>query len=248
VPCLLYTPPPLSTRIDHSLIPPKETKLDWNDSTGVLQGIMVGHEGQYFSDPKSSNLPFDASNPLLDLQLGSLDPALNHPLLSQWPSHPRDLYYSQYAHSGLTGDQDAWNPLLATGVPATSSISHLNMPAQMPDQECCFSQHHYSEPSEDGCQYIDSYHSTNSGYGGTSFATQSVVASYSVDSSSPQIDMTDNMSTESGPSFDRPNYGSVSGPSYTPGFVGSPQQLVDSSMLCEDPSCKWVGKCPSDKR
>jgi hypothetical protein len=122
------------------------------------------------------------------------------------------------------------------------------MSAQMPDQDCCFSQHHYSEPSEDGSQYIDSYHSTDSGYGGTSCKTQSVVASYSVDSSSPQIDMTDNMSTESGPSFDHPKYGSVSGPSYTPEFVGSPQQLVDASMLCEDPSCKWVGKCPSDKR
>ncbi|KAJ5253777.1 hypothetical protein N7524_010957 [Penicillium chrysogenum] len=226
----------------------EETKLDWNDSTDVLQGIMVGHEGQYLSVPKSSNLPFDASNPLLDLQLGSLNPTLNHPLLSQWPSHPRDLYYSQYTHSRLTDDQDAWNPLLATGVLTTSSLSHLNMPAQMPDQDCCFSQHHYSEPSEDGSQYIDSYHSTDSGYGRTSCTTQSVVASYSVDSSSPQIDMTDNMSTESGPSFDHPKYESVSGPSYTSEFVGSPQQLVDASMLCEDPSCKWVGKCPSDKR
>lgn len=208
---------------------------------------MGGHEGHDMSDSKSS-LPFDAANPLLDLQLGSLDPTLN-PLLGQWPSHSRDLYYSQYTHSRLTGDQDAWNPLLATGVPAASSISHMNMPAQMPDQDCCFSQHRYSEPSENGSQYMDSYHSTDSGYGATSCATQSVVASsYSVDSSSPHIDMAENMSTESGSSFDHPQYGSVSEPSYTSEFVSSPSQLVDVSMRCEHPSCKWVGKCPSDKR
>ncbi|KAF7517574.1 hypothetical protein PCG10_001152 [Penicillium crustosum] len=225
----------------------EETQLDWNDSTDVLQGIMVGHEGHDMSDSKSS-LPFDAANPLLDLQLGSLDPTLN-PLLGQWPSHSRDLYYSQYTHSRLTGDQDAWNPLLATGVPAASSISHMNMPAQMPDQDCCFSHHRYSEPSENGSQYMDSYHSTDSGYGATSCATQSVVASsYSVDSSSPHMDMAENMSTESGSSFDRPQYGSVSEPSYTSEFMSSPSQLVDTSMRCEHPSCKWVGKCPSDKR
>ncbi|CAI7611980.1 unnamed protein product [Penicillium glandicola] len=217
-----------------------EETLGWNYPTDILQGLMGGHEGHDLSDPKSSNLPFDAANPLLDLQLGSLDPTLN-PLLSQWPSNPRDIYYPHYPHSRLTGDQDAWNPLLATGVPPTSSISHMNMPAHMPDQDCCFSQHHYSEPSENGSQYMDSYHSTDSGYSGTSCATQSVVASsYSIESSSPQMDMAENMSTESGPSFDYPQY--------TSEFMGSPSQLVDSSMRCEHPSCKWVGKCPSDKR
>ncbi|CDM29245.1 Zinc finger, C2H2-like [Penicillium roqueforti FM164] len=225
-----------------------ETQLDWNDSTDILQGIMVGHEGHDLSDFRPSNIPFDAANPLLDLQLGSLDPTVNHPLLSQWPSHPSDLYYSQYAHSRLIGDQDAWNPLLATGVPAASSISHLNMSVQMPDQDCCLSQHHYSEPSENGSQYIDSYHSADSGYGGTSCATQSVVASsYSVDSS-PHVEMTENMPTESGPLFGHSKYGSVSGSSYTSEFMGSPSQLVDTSMRCDHPSCKWVGKCPSDKR
>ncbi|KAJ5199635.1 Zinc finger C2H2 [Penicillium cf. griseofulvum] len=221
----------------------EETQLGWNDSTDILQGIMVGHEGQDPSDPKSSNVPFDLANPLLDLQLGSLDPTLNHSLLSQWPTH-----YSQYTHSRLTGDQDAWNPLLATGVPATSSISHMNMPSQMPDQDCCFSQH-YSESSESGSQYMDSYHSADSGYGGTSCTTQSAVASsYSMDSSSPQMDMADNMSAGSGPLFGHPKYGSVSEASYTSEFVASPSQLVDASMRCEHPSCKWVGKCPSDKR
>ncbi|KAJ5951820.1 Zinc finger C2H2 [Penicillium vulpinum] len=225
----------------------EETQLGWNDSTDVLQGIMGRHEGHDPSDPKSSNLPFDAANPLLDLQLGSLDPTLTHSL-SQWPSHPRDPYYSQYTHSRLIDNQDAWNPLQATGVPPTSSISHMNMPAQISDQDCCFSQHHYSEPSENGSQYMDSY-SADSGYGGTSCTTQSVVASsYSVDSSSPQIDITDNMSAESRPLFDRPQYGSVSEASYTSEFIDSPSQLVDVSMRCEHPSCKWVGKCPSDKR
>lgn len=135
------------------MTPQMSIKASWLDTKG--------HD---LSDPKSPNLPFDATNPLD--QLGSLDTTLNHPLLSQWPSQPRDLYYSQYTHSRLTGDQDAWNPLLATGVPARS-IPHMKMPIQVPDQDCCFSQHQYSKPSEDGSQFIDSYHFTDSGYGRT---------------------------------------------------------------------------------
>ncbi|KAJ5121225.1 uncharacterized protein N7515_009186 [Penicillium bovifimosum] len=215
-------------------------QLDWNDPTDdVLQNIMTKQDGCDLSDPKSS-LPFDSSSSSL-LDLGSLDLVQNDPsLMSQWSSLSRGLYYPH------TSSQDAWNPLLVTGVP-TMPNSHMNIPAQMPDQDCCFSQYHYSEPSENGSQYIDSYHSTDSGYGGTSCAAQSVVASsYGVDSSSPQIGVEDNTSAESELFFDRPYYGS--GPSYTSEFVSSPSQLVNGSVRCDHGSCSWVGKCPSDKR
>lgn len=210
---------------------------------------MVGLDGHDLSDSKSSDLPFSSStHSLLDRQLDSLDYAHNDPsFLSQWPSNPRDLYYSQYTHSRLTSGQDAWNPLLVTGVPTTSSNSHMNMPSQMPDQDCCFSQRHYSEPSENGSQYIDNYHSADSGYDGTSCAAQSVVASsYGVDSSSPQIGLIENMSVESGALFDHSKYGS--GSSYTSEFMTSPTQFIEGSMRCDHASCSWVGKCPSDKR
>jgi hypothetical protein len=161
----------------------------------------------------------------LGLQLGSLDPS--HSFLNQWSSNP---YYSY----SRTGDQDAWNPLLVTGVP-TSSSSHMNMP--VPDQDGCYSQHHYSEPSENGSQYVDNYHSADSGYGGTSCATQSVVASNYGAESSPQKDVSE-------AAFDA-HFGS--GSSYTSEFIGSPSML-DGSVRCDHPSCSWVGKCPSDKR
>jgi hypothetical protein len=201
---------------------------------------MIKQDGHDLSDPKSSHLPFDSSASSL-LDLASLDPAHTDPsFMSQWSSISRGLYYPHNASS-----QDAWNPLLVTGVP-TMPNSHMNIPAQIPDQDCCFSQYHYSEPSENGSQYIDSYHSADSGYGGTSCAAQSVVASsYGVDLSSPQIGV-NNTSAESEVLFDHLHYGS--GSSYTSEFVSSPSQLIDGSMRCDHGSCSWVGKCPSDKR
>jgi len=161
----------------------------------------------------------------IDLQVGSLDHS--HSFLNQWSSSP---YYSY----SRTGDQDAWNPLLVTGVP-TSSFSHMNM--SVPDQDYCYSQRNYSEPSENGSQYVDNFHSADSGYEGTSCATQSVVASNYGAESSPHKDVSE-------AAFD-PHFGS--GSSYTSEFVGSPSML-DGSIRCNHPSCSWVGKCPSDKR
>jgi hypothetical protein len=161
----------------------------------------------------------DDSFDTLDLTLGS-EPSY----LSQWSTSP--YYYSR-------GDQDAWNPLLVTGVP-TSTVSHtMNM--TVPD-EYCYSHHRYSEPSENGSQYIENFNSADSGYGGTSCATQSVVASNYPDSS-PAKDMADGACDTH----------LASGSSYTSDFVGSPSML-DVSVRCDHQSCPWVGKCPSDKR
>lgn len=176
---------------------------DWTD-TDVLQGIMANDDKAFGSS--------------LDLQLGP-DPSY----LNQWSSNP--YYFSR-------GDQDAWNPLLATGVP-TSSIPHMNV--SLPD-EYCFSQHHYSEPSESGSQYLDGYPSADSGYGGTSCATQSVVASNYTDSSPPK-DVSDGTCDSL----------FTSRSSFSSEFAGSPSML-EGPIRCDHRSCLWVGKCPSDKR
>lgn len=194
---------------------------------------MIEHDS---SDSKSSNLSFDSSTPLLDLP-GSFD-SQGNPSFLGW-SNSRDLYYHQYTHSRLTSGQDAWNPLLVTGVPS-APISHMNISAPIPDQDC-FS-HSYTEPSENGSQYRENYPSADSGYDGRSCATQSVIASsYGVDSSSPLIGIKDSVSTESGILFDYPH-----GSNSCPG--GSPSQGTDAPVRCDDASCTWVGKCPSDKR
>ncbi|KAJ6071323.1 hypothetical protein N7499_009337 [Penicillium canescens] len=212
----------------------------WNDSTDVLQGMDRSH-----LDLKSSSLPFDSSQPLLDLHLGSELSLDTSSFLNQW-SNPRDLYYSSYP-SRLTADQDAWNPLLLTGVPASSSLSHMNMSAPLPEQEYCLSHHHYSDPSESGSQYMGSY-SADSGYGSTSCAAQSVVAStYGVDSSSPQMGVKEN-AAGSAPSFAHSRYASGSGSSFTSELARSPSQMFDGVFKCDHPACEWSGKCPSDKR
>jgi hypothetical protein len=216
----------------------------WNDSADLLQGMDRSHP-----DLKSSSLPFDSSQPLLDLNLGadlSLDPSA---FLNQW-SNPREVYYSNYP-SRMAADQDAWNPLLLTGVPASSSLSAMNISASLPEQEYCLSHHPYSDPSESGSQYMGSY-SADSGYGGTSCATQSVVASsYGVESS-PQIGGKD--AAGSAPFFansqshshSHSRYGS--GSSFSSELAGSPSQMLDGVFKCDHPTCEWSGKCPSDKR
>lgn len=143
--------------------------------------------------------------------------------LSQWSSNP--YFYSR-------NDQDAWNPLMLTGVPA-ASIAHMNVPVPA---DYCYSHHPYSEPSENGSQHLDSYTSADSGYGGTSCATQSVVASNYADSSPPQ-------EREEGIC----DFQFTSGSPSTSEFVESPSML-DGSIRCDHHSCPWVGKCPSDKR
>ncbi|KAJ5312878.1 hypothetical protein N7508_003708 [Penicillium antarcticum] len=204
----------------------------WNDSTDLLQGMDRSHDLKH-------SLPFDSSQPLLDLHLGS-DLSLDPSFLNGWST--RDVYYSNYP-SRLT-DQDAWNPLLLTGVPASSSLSHMNMSAPLPEQDYCLSHHQYSDPSESGSQYMGSY-SADSGYGGTSCATQSVVAStYGVDSS-PQIGAKEN-AAGSAPLFAHARY--ASGSSLASELAGSPSQMFDGVFKCDHPSCEWSGKCPSDKR
>lgn len=212
---------------------------------------MAGQDGPY-SHPdltvcRQSGLNLDSTpHPLLDLDLASIEPRSQPAFLWSFTStssaEPHDFYHPYYHSSRLAADQDAWSPLQVTGVPTNpSSMSHMNM--AIGDREG-YPKHHYRTPSESGSQYMGSWHSEDSGYGGSnSCATHSVVtSSYGVDSmSSPQIGLKEQGFGESLATF---NQAFVSPPIFTAGLVGSP----DESIKCDHPACKWVGKCPSDKR
>lgn len=229
---------------------PQDPQLHWTDPTDVLQGIMAAHDGPYpahpdLTDCRQAGLPLDPTpHPLLELDLGSIEP--RQPAFLAWPpsSSPAeqpDFYQSYYHASRLAADhQDAWTPLQVTGVPNPSPISHMNM--SVGDCEG-FARHHYRTPSESGSQRMGSFHSGDSGYGGTSCTTHSVVTSaYGVDvMSSPQVGPKEQGFGESLAMFDQ---AFVRPGMFAGGLVESPIE----SVKCEHPACSWVGKCPSDKR
>jgi hypothetical protein len=213
--------------------------MSWQDPNDVLQGIMVGHDGLQpqadLLDIRQSALALDdsASNPLLELQLpdfASLEAQGQPAFLNQWSSsEPQDFYFPNYS-SRFASDQEAWNPLQVTGVPSSSSISHMGV------SDCGFVKPHHSPPSESGSQYMGS---ADSGYG-----THSVVtSSYGVDSmSSPQITAQEQGFGETLAVFDRSHLGTGSMFEYPPSYSH------DAAVKCDHPTCSWVGKCPSDKR
>lgn len=226
--------------------------MSWLDSNDVLQDIMVGHDGFQLQcdllNFRQSAIAHDdsASNPLLELHLPdftSLEAqaqAQAQPIFpNQWSSaEPQDVYCANYSSSCHASDQDAWSPLQVTGVPNSSSVSHMSVPA-MGDPECGFSKPLYSTPSESGSQYMGSFYSADSGYG-----THSVVlSSYGVDSmSSPQIAAQEHAYGETLAIFDRSHVG------IGPVFDYPPSYSHDAAVKCDHPTCPWVGKCPSDKR
>lgn len=227
--------------------------MSWSDSNDVLQDFMVGPGGsQSHCDLLDFQYPGLAlgdstSNPLLELHLpdfASLEAQSQPLLMNHWSSsEPQVFYYPHYPSSRLTSDQDAWNPLQVTGVPDSSSVFHMEISA-LGNQDYGFSKPCYDTPSENGSQYVESYHSADSGYGGTSCASQSVVtSSYGIDSmSSPHIPPRGRGLGESTPIVERSQAGSG------PVFSYSPSQSLEGSVKCDHPSCSWVGKCPSDKR
>ncbi|KAJ5127465.1 hypothetical protein N7448_008244 [Penicillium atrosanguineum] len=225
-----------------------DPQMSWHDSTDVLQGIMVGPDACHPSDlsdfrPSGLAMGDSTSNPLLELHLASLESQNQPAFMNQWNSDPQDFYYPNYP-SRLTGDQDAWNPLQVTGVPNPKSMSHMNI-STVGDPDCGFSKPHYRTPSESGSQYMSSLHS-DSGYGSTSCATQSIGASsYGMDNlSSPHIGVKEYGFGDAAAMFDQPHLGPAS---LFPGdmdYSGS----MEGSVKCDHPSCAWIGKCPSDKR
>ncbi|KAJ5903783.1 Zinc finger C2H2 [Penicillium tannophilum] len=219
--------------------------IRWSDSSDVLQDIMVNSVGnpQDLSDFRSNlALGDSAPNPLLDLHLtpdlASLDSTSHPAFLNQWPSAgSQDFYYQNYP-ARFGADQDAWNPLLAAGVPPSSTGSHMHMP----DADCAFPKPHYRTPSEAGSQYMGSLHSADSGYGSNNGAHSAIPTSYVDSLSSPQIGTKEHAFAEPTPFFDQSR---MAGPGFAQHFNES---LFDASVKCDHPACSWFGKCPSDKR
>ena len=189
-----------------------------------------------------------ASNSLLDLHLSpnltSLDAQTHPALMGQWSGAAvHDVYYPSYPASRFTAHQDAWNPLLAAGLPQSSSVSHMQMPA-VGDPDCAFPKPHYRTPSEAGSQQLGSLYSGDSGYGSQHGGAHSVVpSSFAVDSSSPQLGPNEHAFVDSMSLFDQSRMGT--GSIFTQDFGEGP---FEASVKCDHPACSWVGKCPSDKR
>lgn len=218
--------------------------MSWQDSSDVLQGIMVGPDAH----PSNLAMGDSASNPLLDLHLNtdlsSLEAHPHQSFLGPWSSstESQNFYYPHYPPR-ITGGQDAWNPLQVTGVPNPSSMSHLNV-SPGGDADYTFKSH-YRSPSESGSQYMGSLVSADSGYGSTSGAAKSVVASsYGLDSS-PHISAKEHGFGEAFSSYDQPHM--RSGQMFM-ADLGDSASLSLEPVKCNHPACSWVGKCPSDKR
>ncbi|EPS26002.1 hypothetical protein PDE_00938 [Penicillium oxalicum 114-2] len=222
-------------------------QVSWTDTTDILHGIMAPQEESYMhpglTHGHQAGLSLDST---LDLEFG-LAESHAQTAAPEWSSvfapsaGSPDFCHPYYHPSRLTASQDAWSPLQVTGVPSQSTMSHMQMPKV--DHEAGFVRDHYRTPSETGSQHLGSLHSGDSGYGGTSCGTGSVVpSSYGVDSiSSPLAGFNEQSFGDSISMFNR-------------AFVGSttcsedfPSSLVES-VKCDHPTCTWVGKCPSDKR
>ncbi|KAJ5491518.1 hypothetical protein N7539_003085, partial [Penicillium diatomitis] len=223
------------------------SQTTWNEPTDLLHGIMAPPDEQYLHTGLSHDPQVGLSlDPTFDLDFGAAG-SNSHMTVPDWPSTfapsaaSHDFYHPIYHSSRLAAAQDAWNPLQVTGVPSQSTMSHMCMADG--DHEAGFKKGHYRTPSETGSKCLGSLYSGDSGYGGTSCDTGSVVPSpYGIDSlSSPMAGSHEQTVGESIAMFNR-------------AFMDSAALLEDmtsslvESVKCDHPTCTWVGKCPSDKR
>ncbi|KAI9934428.1 hypothetical protein ASPWEDRAFT_175157 [Aspergillus wentii DTO 134E9] len=236
---------------------------DW-DNGDVLQGIM---ETRMVPTPSPVELSSDGltapsdlalgdPTSLLGLQFGS-DPAAfsrNHTsILGHWLSYnnqsppsprTRPLDYPQYhvPRISVSSDQDAWNPLQITGVPAAFGMQHMGKPSHMGDMDGRYSHYQYSTPSETGSQY-NGLQPSDSGYGSKSCATRSVIDQVCSPKAAPR-----EQEHEQGGLFDHApvKYGEEAGDSMEK--MESSSLMGQDSIHCDYPGCRWTGKCPSDKK
>ncbi|KAL2869960.1 putative C2H2 finger domain protein [Aspergillus lucknowensis] len=228
----------------------------WDGTSDVLQGITPTPSQAELSPsgpPSSDPTPGDPAS-FLGFQFG---PFYNHPPVNQYLPPPKQsasptpqpLDYSHYQSARFMSNQDSWNPLQVTGLPA--NVSFVTRPMGRPhqtggfDRRCSTDQ--YSTASENGSQY-NGIHASDSGYSTRSWTTRSIAASYVVDSAcSPNLGPQDYeqdekvlpldiSSTHNGDSMDVADH------------PESPPLLCHEAIKCEYPNCTWTGKCPSDKR
>lgn len=211
----------------------------WDHSRHDLQGILPTPSHDSLTAPIAVDLALSDPTALLGLQLGS-DPTnlpRGHASLPHWlPSHPPSLPpssssatipdYAPYHVPRRTCNQDAWNPLQVTGVPANPTAWGLQpIPADLHGK---YPKCQQSAPSASG-SLQRSIHPSDSGYGTQTCTTRYVTnSSYAVDAScSPQL-----------------------APRHKPELVEDKHEAQAGQELikCDYPNCSWVGKCPSDKK
>lgn len=215
----------------------QESSINWDNSRHGhdLQGILPApssHDGLTAID-----MPLGDPSALLSLSLGSGPSSVSQGQVPvHWPTSYSHLIsspntapapeYMPYHVSRRTCDQDAWNPLLVTGVPSDPATTLSLQPIPVKYSTCP-----QSAPSESS-SVLNAFKSSDSGYGTQSCATRSVRnSSHAVDSScSPQL--TSHHELES---MEDVNSSSAQG-------------REEESIKCDYPNCKWIGKCPSDKK
>lgn len=218
----------------------------WDHSRHDLQGILPTPSHDSLTAPIAIDLALNDPTALLGLQLGS-DPAnfpRGHASLPHWlPSHPHSIPSSSsttapdYAPCHVprrTCNQDVWNPLQVTGVPANPTAWGLQpIPADLHGK---YPKCQQSAPSASGSLPRNT-HPFDSGYGTQSCTTRSVTnSSYAVDAScSPQLP---------------PRHESELVEGLDSSSVQDKHDARNGQELikCDYPNCRWAGKCPSDKK
>ncbi|KAL2854307.1 hypothetical protein BJY01DRAFT_44780 [Aspergillus pseudoustus] len=230
----------------------------WDRHNDILQGITPTASQADLSPnglPSSSDPTPGDPGSFLGFQFGpdlGVHPYHHGPLttpqkfeLSASPT-PQPMDYFHYPAARFMSNQDSWNPLQVTGLPAnvnfvTRPMRHINGFSR----RCSTDQ--YSTPSETGSQY-NGLHSSDSGYSTRSWTTRSIAASYAVDSAcSPNLTPQDYDQDEKVPPMDinSTQQGDAMDIADRP---DSPSLLSLDTIKCEYPNCTWTGKCPSDKR
>ncbi|KAL2814779.1 hypothetical protein BJX63DRAFT_420650 [Aspergillus granulosus] len=179
---------------------------------------------------------------------GSLNQYLPPPKQSASPT-PQPIDFFHYPSARFMSNQDSWNPLQVTGLPANVSFVTRPMGRAPPmnafSRRCSADQ--YSTPSETGSQY-NGLHSSDSGYSTRSWTTRSIAASYAVDSAcSPNLAPQDYEQEDKVPPMDL-NSTHLSDAMDITERPDSPSLLSLDTIKCDYPNCTWTGKCPSDKR
>ncbi|KAL3465382.1 hypothetical protein BJX64DRAFT_64868 [Aspergillus heterothallicus] len=233
--------------------------FSWDSHNDVLQGITPTVSQADLSPnglPSSSDpTPGDPAS-FLGFQFGpdlgvhpynhgSLNQYLPPPKQSASPT-PQPMDYFHYPSARFMSNQDSWNPLQVTGLPA--NVSFVTRPMRHMNgfsRRCSTDQ--YSTPSETGSQHTG-LHSSDSGYSTRSWTTRSIAASYAVDSAcSPNLNPQDYEQDEKVPPIDinSTHLGDAMDIADRP---DSPSLLSLDTIKCDYPNCTWTGKCPSDKR
>ncbi|KAL4944357.1 hypothetical protein BDV06DRAFT_187672 [Aspergillus oleicola] len=239
----------------------------WENTSDVLQGISSTPQAEL--SPHAPDLTAGDPASFLGFQFGIADPSTmpshHHyaSFLNQWlppkqsTSPVPQLEYSHYSSARFMSNQDSWNPLQVTGVPAnvTYSMRPFGRAHQMVgpglDRRCSDGHHSTCTSSETGettSQY-NGLHSSDSGYSSQSWATRSVAASYAVDSACSPLAPQDCEQEE------KPNPMGIGLTRHSEALdlterpeSPSPSLLCHDTIKCNYPGCPWIGKCPSDKR